>query len=525
LLFALARLATLDTNSGSGFTAGRNASPERSFAFVALSLRRGYEITSFTDQIFCRPFVLSGFGFFRGIGTVFKTKVDPASTVITQPVPDTRSEEERRNELLATTYPGRRLAPSETQEPLFILTAYLARDTHKARKIAATDDPELDQDIQQWEDIVRQEPNSRLAHEELGRLYRQKGENAGNDRDFLQKALVEYTKATQIGLGHGIIRYTRELSELCVTLNDKANLDAVFTEVLSQPREADRGNYYQALVDYADGLAWLQDDQRAWGYVEDALRFHPEQKIEAVNRYAFHLLYKQKAREAVTVLETQLTAQERSILVLPAYFRKEALAALGEDITDAEEEVAWLRKRVSENGGSSAIRFVDSRLRHADRKALGFKEFAKLLLTPVSEAQAFSHTPSSPSDDCRNIDYETAFDNGNLCDITGICYDPYSVNLAEIIDNEAKPERPGARYAVGWTVKNRAFQSLTAAAPDAFGNYGGPACDSYPGAQGGALTSTCITTIPCGHEFCVESKKVCCAAHGGTTTDDVFVGD
>lgn len=304
-------------------------------------------------------------------------------------------------------------------------------------------------------------------------------------------------------------------------MNDKTNLDAIFTEVLSQPRDADRGNYYQALVDYADGLAWLQDDQRAWGYFEDAMRFHPEQKIEAVNRYAFHLLNKKKAREAVNVLETQFTAQERSVLVLPAYFRKEALAALEEDTKEAEQEVLWLRRRVSENGGSSAVRFIDSQPLRANSNALGFKELAGMLLAPVSEVQAFSHTSPAgqPSDDCRTIDWQTAFNNGNLCDITGNCYDPFSVNVAEIIDNEAKIEIPGARYAVGWVVKNRAFQSLTAAVPDAFGNYSGPACDSYPGAQGGALTTNCVNTVPCGHDvFCTESKKVCCAAHGGTTT-------
>jgi hypothetical protein len=75
------------------------------------------------------------------------------------------------------------------------------------------------------------------------------------------------------------------LSELLVELNDKAELDEVFESILAQPRDVDRGHYYQALVDYGDGLARLSDDQRAWSYFEDAINFHPEQNIEAINRY------------------------------------------------------------------------------------------------------------------------------------------------------------------------------------------------------------------------------------------------
>src|SRR5262249_22303507 len=71
-----------------------------------------------------------------------------------------------------------------------------------------------------------------------------------------------------------------------------------------------------------------------------------------------------------------------------------------------------------------------------------------------------------------------------------------------------KTESPGARYTIGWAVKNRAFEALT------------PKCDSYPGAEGGALTTTCRndSTMPCGDpNFCTQSKQVCCAVHGGTS--------
>jgi hypothetical protein len=63
---------------------------------------------------------------------------------------------------------------------------------------------------------------------------------------------------------------------------------------------------------------------------------------------------------------------------------------------------------------------------------------------------------------------------------------------------------PPAQDLVGWTVRDRAFQGLS--------------CDSYPGAQGNGLGNSCRATVPCSDpNFCAESRRYCCAMHGGTT--------
>lgn len=346
--------------------------------------------------------------------------------------------------------------------------------------------------------LVAEHPQSRHALARLAELSRTKAELM-QDKSWARKAAEHYIQAAEIGLAHGRIRYTRELSELLVDLNDKARLDEIFRSILAQPRDVDRGHYYQALVDYGDGLAWLNDEQRAWGYFEDAIDFHPEQNVEAINRYARHLLDRGYAQQAFDILDDRLTSEARAIYVLPAHFRKEAMEILGLDTTSAEAETTMVRRRVIESGGSMGV-IVPSAQVGSETNA-GFAGLSGLLFPSLAEA-AWSHT--NASDDCRVQDWQVYV---NFCDSFGNCFTPMAINVAEIIDNEAKTETPGARYTVGWTVKNRAFEALT------------PKCDSYPGAEGGALTTSCrsSSTIPCGDpDACAQSKQVCCAVHGGT---------
>ena len=104
------------------------------------------------------------------------------------------------------------------------------------------------------------------------------------------------------------------------------------------------------------------------------------------------------------------------------------------------------------------------------------------------------------SDDCRRAD-QLCYPDPN---VPSQCFRAQTLNLAEILYNEARGETKGAQAAVGWTVRDRAYQGLS--------------CDSYPGAQGGALTTNCRNTIPCNDPlFCDSSKRYCCVMHGGTT--------
>ncbi|MBI3248175.1 MAG: hypothetical protein HYZ50_16845 [Deltaproteobacteria bacterium] len=395
-------------------------------------------------------------------------------------------------ELLETTYLGRAEEYPDPGESAMVLRKYVGRDTHKYLEEESEQRENLDQEIAEWEILVAEHPQSRHALARLAELYRNKAELT-QDKSWFRKAADHYIQAAEIGLSHGRIRYTRELSELLVELNDKTKLDGVFEIILAQPRDEDRDHYYRALVDYGDGLAWMNDEQRAWGYFKDAVDFHPEQNAEAINRYARHLLDRGYAQQAFDILDSRLTSEARAIYVMPAYLRKEAMKFLGMDTDSAEAETIMVKQRVIENGGSTAVILSDAGA-NTNARGTGFLE---TLFTPAAEA--FVH--SRQSDDCRDRGWQYS-----LCDSFGNCFTPNAINLAEIIYNEAQGEKQGARYSVGWTVKNRAFQALN------------PQCDSYPGGIDWGNLPLCFQGIPCNDpNFCDQSKRVCCALHGGTT--------
>ncbi len=124
--------------------------------------------------------------------------------------------------------------------------------------------------------------------------------------------------------------------------------------MLAQPTDLDRDFYYLALVDYADGLARFSDD-RAWGYFEEAIDFHPENNLEAINRYTQHLLSRRReqVQQALEVLDTRLTSEQRVRFVLPARLRKQAMEILGLDTTSADAEVATIEQRLSGGWGKA----------------------------------------------------------------------------------------------------------------------------------------------------------------------------
>lgn len=105
------------------------------------------------------------------------------------------------------------------------------------------------------------------------------------------------------------------------------------------------------------------------------------------------------------------------------------------------------------------------------------------------------------SDDCRRQN-QTCYPDPT---IPGYCFRAQTINFAEVLYNEARGETVGAQGLVGWTIRNRARQSLK------------NNCDSYPGAEGGDLTDACRRALPCIDPYnCELSKKDCCAIHGGT---------
>lgn len=242
-------------------------------------------------------------------------------------------------ELLETTYLGHAANLPDPGEPAAVLAKYLATNNHKASEVE-----DINQLITEWEALTKEFPTSRHAFLGLAKAYERSGQ--------LESALSSYREASAIALEHDRILYTREISELCVTLNDKSQLDQAFGQILSIQQDKDYKNYYLALVDYADGLAKLNDYKRAFVIFDRAVKEYPERNIEAINRYANHLAKQGMWQKLLEVVNT-LTEDQRVWEVSPAYYRKIALKKLGLDTSSADNEIQKVELNLSAPGKGS----------------------------------------------------------------------------------------------------------------------------------------------------------------------------
>jgi tetratricopeptide (TPR) repeat protein len=144
-------------------------------------------------------------------------------------------------------------------------------------------------------------------------------------------------------LKQGDVRYTRELSELLASLRDLDRLRAVFDAFLQSEAVKDPGRRYLVLVDYADALAILGVEEDAWNLFDQAIQLHPQNNIEAVNRYARRLIDRGLPEKAAELIESALTHDQRLRYVLPAYLWREALQKAGQNTTPADEEIRAIK--------------------------------------------------------------------------------------------------------------------------------------------------------------------------------------
>lgn len=378
--------------------------------------------------------------------------------------------------LLETTYLGHAANFPDPEEPAAVLRKYLATNHHKTKTPQIQ---ELDQAIAEWEVLVKQHPKSRHANLGLAKLYKEKADLTG-DSKLLRKAAELYDQAADIGLEHGRIFYTHELSGLLVKLDDKPQFDKIFERILAIPKEMDRKHYYLALVDYANGLAKFHDDERAWAFFDRAIEFYPENNTEAINRYTGYLLERGKLEKALEILDS-LIPEQRVWEVTPAIYRKKALTMMGLDTSSADEEIKMIETHLTVSGpGPKFGVFVSSIATQSSESTIA--PYNDLV---TSASGPWSH---SGADDCC-----IAPINAGLCQcpiqtdmypslwgrVYGFFY-PITVNAAEIIYNEARGETKGAQDMVAWTLANRAAQRVR--------------CDSYVG--GYPMPSQCAT-LPC----------------------------
>lgn len=205
--------------------------------------------------------------------------------------------------------------------------------------------------------VPEAESGDARAQAAVGEAYKACFEKSG-DPQYARQAADAYVRAAQTGLEKDKrILYTREIADLLVQLQDKTRLQKVFGPFLESGPASDQDDYYLALVDYADALARLGDDS-AWEHFERAIEIHPQNNIEAINRYARHLIDRGQPEKAAEMLEKRLTKEQRIRFVRPAYLRQEALRRAGLDTAPADEEISAIEKRGgrSRGGASEATR-------------------------------------------------------------------------------------------------------------------------------------------------------------------------
>ncbi|MEO0248693.1 MAG: hypothetical protein ABIN58_03945, partial [candidate division WOR-3 bacterium] len=132
-------------------------------------------------------------------------------------------------ELIETTYLGHAEEFPDPGEPVVVLKKYLDRETHSLNDFTQdiSQIPKFDQEIAEWELLVKAYPQSRHALVGLAQYLKLKAQLT-HDVEWTRKAADLYIRAAEIALKHGRIRYTRELADLLTELGDQPSLDGIF---------------------------------------------------------------------------------------------------------------------------------------------------------------------------------------------------------------------------------------------------------------------------------------------------------
>lgn len=181
-----------------------------------------------------------------------------------------------------------------------------------------------------------------------------------------------------------------------------------------------------------------------------------------------------------------MTSSQRMRWVLPAYLRLIAMQQMGLNTFPALVEIAKI------NHSHDPKEFPPAAYVAGIRSATIDDVTSQLLST-----SSFKH---KGVDDCRlpGSDFESPPSWWPWC-FGDWCYRFHTINVAEVLYNEARSENYGAQDAVGWTIRDRAFEAL--------------GCDHYPGQN----CSTCTWFCNAPGSLCDASKRICSVVHGGTS--------
>ena len=193
-----------------------------------------------------------------------------------------------------------------------------------------------------------------------------KGVNSKNVT--LNKAFKAYKKASALSLNKNRIKYTRQLSELAVSLKKKTNWFKFFDELLQH--QGDEKGTYLAHIDYADGLARFKDKAAETHFLSSINMRTPVDGVEANYRYANYLLDKNKPREALSVLD-KFTFEERRMYVHIALLRQKIMHQLKMDTQEVDDEVKLFRKNLSQSPFIGAIPKLSNLVMQSSADILG----------------------------------------------------------------------------------------------------------------------------------------------------------
>jgi len=361
-------------------------------------------------------------------------------------------------------------------------------------------------------------------------------------------------QAAQISLDHGKARYTQQLLDAYIAVGDKDGFKRDFGKILASSAGA---NSYPALTNYGMGLAHFADPGASDAF-EQAIAFSSQNRVWAVNEYARYLIDNNQASKAAIMLESNTDVVARARFILPAFLRQEARKKAGLDTSDADHEVAVIVDVLENSPGfgrkqpptaTASYRFsISLRLRGFMTQLKAFaSQAARVAIAALGgmnpqamPAFAASPTPTpggrfshtNASDDCRNG--ATALTNVTFSDNFNWNFSPHVVNMAEVEYNERGPENNlpwGAVDAVGWTIRDRAYENVCGAPND--NNCGSPSTGysfeggcyyrSHPNHDPAGLSCSALPFSDCESQDqngnCVgidpNSKWYCCAEHGG----------
>ena len=305
-----------------------------------------------------------------------------------------------------------------------------------------------------------------------------------------RKALNAYKKASQLSLNKSRIKYTRELSELAVKLQNKNELIQMFDELLQHG--GDESGTYLAHVDYADGLAKFKDNNAETQFLSAINMRTPVDGVEANYRYAKYLLDKNKLHEALSMLD-KFSFEERNMYVHIAMLRQRLMHLLKMETQEVDAEFEAIRKRLGKSPFIGTIPKFTKLVKNEPINVLGLKK---------SYAYKFSH--NNESDDSRG-----KYGNKLVKVHYGYYYSAHLYNTVEVLYNSTRGDNYLGRLAVGWAIRNRATIDMND-------------CTPYPGSEGHSNVLACrklaLSNSPIANTLIADlDSRYACVVHGGTT--------